>query len=288
MKIAIIGGTGGIEKRFARFSEKSVAVLGPQGTWSHQAALNYNSELQPVFFDSIPETLQAVVSGKILKGIVPFENSLQGTIVQTLDGISEKRLFIHKEIILNIQHCIAGVDKDIKVNEVKKIYSHEQALLQCKEYLKNIYSSAKLILTPSTAAAFRKIKDEGLTNALAIGPRLSAEIYGLQILKEAIQDKENNQTSFVVVSKKPSTEQGIKTMLLIDPRQDRVGLLLEILEVFKQRNINLSKIESRPSREKLGSYIFYVVLDIGAGAILTETMRSLEQKNMNVVSLGSY
>ena len=275
------------EKLNQHYAKNSVGILGPKGTYTHQAAqaLGLGSL---VFFDSIPEVLDAITQGKVERVVLPLENALEGTVMQTLDGLYVSKLHITQELILPINHCLAGLNASINLQEVTQIYSHPQALGQCRNYIQKNFQNAKLILTPSTAAAFKKIKEEGLTNALAIGPTLCGEVYGLQVLDENIQDIENNTTAFILVQKEASLSNVDKTMLVIDPQQDRVGLLLEILQLFKERNINLSKIESRPSREKLGAYIFYVVLDRVEEQDLNLVLKLLEEKGMLVTSLGSY
>jgi prephenate dehydratase len=268
------------------YENNTIAVLGPEGTWSHQAALKYNPTRNLSFFESIEDVIDQVSREEIPLGILPFENSLEGTIIPTLDGLYRERLLIQKEIVIPIQHCICGLNKDFE--NVTHIYSHQQALRQCRNYLKNKHAEAKLIHMQSTSAAFRKIKEENLLNSLAIGPRIAASVYGLNVVDEDIQDSQNNQTAFIAVGKTPmNSALAEKSTLVIDPRQDRIGLLLEILEVFKNYNLNLSKIDSRPSREKLGSYIFYITLEPFLDDIY-KAIIDLKKLNMNITSLGSY
>ncbi len=251
--------------------ENIVGLLGPKGSYSEQALMQIQekykntdkgSESQVMFFDSIDEVILALSSGKISKAILPFENSIQGTVLETLDGLYRHKLKINEEVIVKINHVISGLDKKIPANQIKYIYSHPQALGQCRTYVEEKYPKAKLVITPSTSFAFRKIRDEGLTDSLAIGSRFASDVYGLSCIDENIQDVKNNQTLFFNVSKKGDENVLAFTFLVIDPRADKTGLLYEILSLFKSENINLLKIESRPSREKLGSYIFYLKAEI--------------------------
>jgi prephenate dehydratase len=240
-----------------------IGLLGPQGSFSQQAAIEYNKTRQPVFFETISDIVNAVANNEIQEAILPFENSIEGTVRETLDGLYRKGVNITDEIILPIQHCIAGIDRKVAPRDIEYIYSHPQALAQCRAYIQKHYPRAKLVLTPSTSAAFQKIKNEGLVNARAIGPHLAATIYKLSIIDENIQDQQNNQTLFVAVARNPKKQSGLtSTILVIDPATDKPGLLYTILGVFAKKSVNLSKIESRPSQSKLGKYIFFLRADI--------------------------
>ena len=244
--------------------KNSIGVLGPKGSYSEQAASEYSAKNKHVLFDSINEVITALSSDKISEAVLPLENSIHGTILETLDGLYYNNLKINKEIVVKIEHVIAGIDKKISSNQVKYIYSHPQALGQCKFYLEKNYPKAKLILTPSTSGALKKIKDEGKTDSLAIGSKFAANIYGLSIIDENIQDVKTNQTLFVAISKK-SNKIGLPfTFLVIDPKTDRSGILHDILSVFKRGKVNLFKIESRPSTKELGKYIFYIKAEISS------------------------
>ncbi len=254
-----------IEKRCNIVAHKKgrIGLLGPPGTFSQEAALKYNKILQPVFFETISDVINAVADYEISEAILPFENSIEGTVRETLDGLYRKKLKIIDEAVVNIKHCVAGIDRRVPPRDIKYIYSHPQALAQCRTYLQKHYPRAKLVLTPSTSAAFQKIKNEGLINARAIGPRLAANIYKLSIIDVNIQDKENNKTLFVVISKNSNKQSKLKnTLLVIDPKTDKPGLLYSILGIFAKQSINLSKIESRPSQSALGKYIFYLRADV--------------------------
>ncbi|MDD5152555.1 MAG: prephenate dehydratase [Candidatus Pacebacteria bacterium] len=238
-------------------------VLGPEGSYSHEASIQYDKNIRPIFFDTIGGIIDAIANGKLSQAILPLENSIHGTVLETLDGIFHNKLKIIEESIVDIRHALAGVERIVSPKNIDFIYSHSQALAQSARYLKKHYPKAKLVLTESTSASFKKIKDEQLKNALAIGPKLGAKIYNLNILAEDIQDEKNNQTRFAIVSKVSKTKKILPYILLvIAPTKDRPGLLYDILAVFKDNNVNLAKLESRPTRNKLGSYIFYIKAEI--------------------------
>jgi len=245
-------------------STKDIGTLGPKGSYSEQASFEYNKNDGRILFDSIDEVINALASDKITEGILPLENSIQGTVLETLDGIYYNNLKINKEIIINIEHAIAGVDNSILPGKVKYIYSHPQALAQCRAYLKERYPKAKLIQTPSTSFAVKKVKEDGKKDSLAIGSKFAIRTYKLSIIEEKIQDVKNNQTLFVIISKKDNVTSLPFTLLVIDPKIDRSGLLHDILSVFKKEKINLLKIESRPSKKELGKYIFYIKAEISS------------------------
>jgi prephenate dehydratase len=243
----------------------TIGILGPKGSYSDQAGFEYSKDDNKILLDSINEVILALSSNKIEEAILPLENSIHGTILETLDGLYNHDLKINKEIILKIDHVLAGVNKKVSANKIKFIYSHPQALGQCKIYLQNKYPKAKLILTPSTSYAVKKVKDDNCIDSLAIGSRFAVDTYGLSIIDEGIQDVKNNQTLFVHISKKVNNKDILPfTFFVIDPKTDKVGTLHGILSVFKESNINLLKIESRPSTKKLGKYIFYIKAEISS------------------------
>ena len=249
------------------FSATHVAVLGPQGTFSHEALIVWRPECKPAFFDTISEAFDAIHSGKLRQALLPLENSLEGTVRETIDGLyRHKTLKIIGEVVLPVKQCLAGYDARVSPHNIKYIYSHPQALSQCRKHLAAHYPRTIHMLTPSTAMAFKKIKNEARLDAFAVGPALAAEIYGLSVVARDIQDKPNNKTLFVAIAKKPPQYPATMPYLFltIHPRKDRPGLLYDILGVFKKGGINLSKIESRPSQEKLGSYIFYLKADLSS------------------------
>ncbi len=260
-----------------------VAILGPRGTFSEEAAKKYNAEL--VLCSDIEEIFNKVEEGSADLGIVPIENSLEGSVNQTLELLLKRNLYIYDEIVLDINHCLMSLEKEIK--DVKEVISHPHALAQCKNFIKKL--GVKTRNFPSTAEAAKEIKEKKLRGVAAIAPKISAELYGLNILAEGIQDEKENKTRFIVVSKKFNKRTGKDKTSIIIGLLDRPGSLYEALGVFAKRGINLKKIESRPSKKALGDYIFYIDFE---GHIeddnVKKALNELKDKVSFLKVLGSY
>ena len=237
---------------------KRVAFLGPLGTFSEEAALQYDPEAELEAFPSIPAVALAVASGIAEEGVVPIENSLEGSVTYTLDIlIQEDRLFIRHELVVPIEHCLL-VKPGIRSADIQAVYSHPQALGQCRDFLERCFPKAQQIASLSTAAAVDDVKQSSEVSA-AISPRRAAELQGMEILAHGIQDSASNVTRFVVLgdSDHPRTGQD-KTSLCFSFSEDTPGVLYNVMGVFAHRNINLTKVESRPSKQFLGDYIFLI------------------------------
>jgi len=230
-----------------------------------------------------------VNEGELDFGIVPIENSIQGSVVETVDGLYQNKLFIEHELVVPINHCAAALTSKILPNAVEIILSHPQALGQCSDYIRANFPNAKQIPTQSTSQAFKRIADEGLEKAVAIGTVSAANKYSLKILAENIQNNENNETKFVLISKNfDVNSRGQISSFVIVPKKDRAGLLFDILRNFKENNLNLCKIESRPSKNKLGTYVFNI--DINGNFKDKAVIKAIAgiKKESDVVFLGSY
>lgn len=238
-----------------------IAYLGPPGTYSEEATLRYASGAQHVPFGSISAVASAVTSGQTNEGLVPIENSLEGAVTDTLDLlIRESTLFIRAELVLPISHCLLVVpgtlEKDITV-----IYSHPQALGQCRAFLERTFPTAQVMASLSTVSAVEEMQNSKQT-AAAIAPRRAAELYESEIIAEGLQDSDVNVTRFVVLGGTDHEPTGRdKTSLCFSFEKDRPGSLYKVVGEFAERHINLVKIESRPTKEGLGSYIFLIDLD---------------------------
>lgn len=235
--------------------------------------------------------MSSVVTGECCKGIVPIENSIEGPVGLTLDLLAHKiNLNIERELIIPINHNLL-VDEDnydniIDINTIKDVYSHSQALAQCQNYLEN--HNMKTHFTLSTAAAAKSIK--GKIGVGAIGTLKAAELYGLKAIDKNIQDIKNNQTRFIVLSKDQTEISGNdKTSILFSLFDDNPGGLHDILGIFAKNNINLTKIESRPSKEGLGKYIFFVDFEGHKNEDIVENiLNTIEGKVSYLKILGSY
>ncbi len=233
-----------------------ISTLGPQGTFSHEAAVNYNSRAKILFQGTMRDVFMAVAGRKAGLGVVPVENSIAGSVGQTLDLLMEFRLKIKAEEILPIRHNLAGFGK---INDIKVLYLHPQTHEQCELFIKKNLPKAEIIQTSSngkSAEIAAKSKDKAKASII---PKIAADIYKLKILKRDVQDSRFNVTRFFVIGKEDSRKTGYdRTSIAIYPQADRPGLLYEMLGEFANRKINLTKIESRPSKGRLGDYIFYI------------------------------
>lgn len=236
-----------------------ISTLGPQGTFSYEAATNYNNKAKLLFQDTIRDVFIAVAGNKADFGIVPVENSVAGSVGQTLDLLMEFRLKIKAEEVLPIRHNLAGFGK---ISDIKVIYIHPQTYEQCELFIKKNISKAEIIQTSSNGKSAEIAAKSKNKSKAAIVPKIAADIYRLKILKSDVQDSRFNVTRFFVIGKEDNKKTGCdRTSIAIYPQADRPGLLYEMLGEFANRKINLTKIESRPSKGKLGDYIFYIDLE---------------------------
>jgi len=266
-----------------------LAYLGPPGTFSQEAAFLYDEDAQQVPFPSIPAVALAVSSDMADEGVVPIENSLEGSVTYTLDLlIQETRLRIRHELVLPIEHCLMAVE-GTETSKVQAICSHPQALAQCRGFLERCFPKAQHVASLSTAAAVEDMKASSVP-AVAIAPCLAAELYGVQIIARGIQDNPNNVTRFVILahSDHPPTGRD-KTSLCFSFAEDRPGLLHAALGEFSRRNINLAKIESRPTKVALGRYIFLIDCEGHRDdPLVKEAMEELGQMSSMLKVFGSY
>jgi len=267
---------------------RRLAFLGPPGTFSEEAALRYDPEAQHLPFVSISAAAAAVDSGMADEGIVPIENSLEGSITETLDILIHDSLALKSEIVLPIEHLLLA-RPGTKPGDVKVISSIPQALAQCRGFIERRFPRATLEAALSTAAAVEEVM--GREGVAAVGNSRAAELYGAAVLAKGIQDRSNNVTRFVALAHEDHPPSGDdKTSLAFAfAVEDRPGLLVSALEEFSSRGINLSKIESRPSKERLGVYIFLADLDgHRTQQPLAESLARVREKCSFFRVLGSY
>jgi prephenate dehydratase len=262
-----------------------IGVLGPEGSYSEKAALRYAPpQATLVYYGDFEDVLLAVESGKIDEGVVPLENSLEGAIGLTMDLLLRLKVCIIGEVNLPIRHCLLGRDE----GEIRVILSHPQGLAQCRQYLKEHYPNAEIRTTGSTSHAARLAQE--FPEMAAVAGAGAAEKYGLKVLARDIQDGSENVTRFAVVGRMmPAATGKDKTSLVIYLQRDRPGALHEILHEFACRGINLTRIESRPSRKALGDYYFYIDLEGHIGDCkISQALDGVEKKAALVKVLGSY
>ena len=235
-----------------------VAFLGPEGTFSHMAARHlYGLAARYREASTIDGVFDAVRAGDAECGVVPVENSTEGSVPVTVDALIEGDLLIRQELVLDIAQCLLA--RNPSLTSIERVYSHPQPLAQCRMWLAKHLPQAQLVQTTSTTAAAREaLNDE---QGAAIGAALAAEIYGLDVLREQIQDRPENATRFLVLGTKDAPRTGKdKTTMAFSVREGR-GALREVLGVFDDAGINLTKIESRPSRMKKWDYVFLADLE---------------------------
>lgn len=261
-----------------------ISFLGPKGTFTHEAASKINENLIP--YCTIPAVFESVESGECNKGVVPIENSIEGPVGQTLDLLAHNfDLNIYDEIIIPINHNLL-VNPGSKLEDISEVYSHSQAIAQCRDFING--NKFQPHYAVSTANAAKSIL--GNKNMAAIGNIKAAELYGLDVLVPSIQDFDNNQTRFVVVSKeKHEPTDNDKTSLIFSIYEDSPGQLYKILEIFANNNINLTKIESRPSKKGLGKYIFFIDFKGNmADSSIEDILYKVKESTLFFKILGSY
>ncbi|MSQ09532.1 MAG: prephenate dehydratase [Dehalococcoidia bacterium] len=238
---------------------RRVAYLGPVGTFSEAAARLYAPAAEHLAQPNTAAIAHAVEQGAADVGIVPIENSLEGSVPDTLDLlIHESKLSICAEVVVPIVQCLM-VKAGTTLDRIRTVHSHPQSLGQCRHFLERTLPHAEQMAHVSNAAAVQEmLKRE---DAAAIGPERSAELYGAQVLQRCVQDRSPNDTRFVVLADADHSPTGKDKTSLCFEVQDRPGALLSVVQAISGRGINLRKIESRPSKEQLGTYLFLVDLE---------------------------
>ena len=232
----------------------SIAFLGPRDTFSHMAALHiFGAAAEYLPLPSFPDVFTEVERKRIDYGVVPVESSMGGSVSDTLDRFITSHLKIVNEMLLHITQNLMA---NCTLQDVQCIYSKDNALLQCRNWLRANLPNVELIATSSTAEAARRAAKE--PNAAAIASKLAAQTYGLDILAERIEDAPHNYTRFVVIGNQMVKRTGDdKTSILVWVK-DKPGALYDMLLPFSKRNINLTRIESRPSQQKAWEYVFFI------------------------------
>ena len=270
-----------------RTEEIGVAFQGEIGAYSEEAALHFfGPSIQPKPCESWDDVFKLVERGEVPFGIVPIENSLEGSIGRVYDLLLDSSLKVCGEVELRVVHCLIG-NPGARLDLIKKVYSHPQALGQCRAFLKHLDS--ELIPTNNTAGSVRMIKEMGMVDAAAIASARAAEIYGLEILAREIEDTTNNFTRFFILSKQDSSPSGNDKTSIVFSLKHRPGTLYASLKEFALRNINLTKIESRPTRQKPWEYNFYLDFDGHRDDKASrEALENLDRNSRFLKVLGSY
>jgi chorismate mutase/prephenate dehydratase len=262
-----------------------VAYLGPEASFTHLASLKkFGSSIKYLSCDNITDVFNIVQKAQADYGVVPIENSTEGAVTYTLDMFADSDLKICSEILFKIKHNLLSNAKKSKIN---KIYSHPQVFGQCRRWIEKNLPKVSLIEVPSTTKAAQKAKKS--KNSAAIASELAAKSYGLNILARSIEDNLNNVTRFLVIGKEEASATGADKTSVIFSVKDRPGALYEMLMPFKKNNINLTKIESRPSKTRAWKYYFYLDLEGHKNnKKVKESLSELERNCRYFKILGSY
>lgn len=265
--------------------KKKVAFLGPEGSYSHQAThtmFSQDSELIPQ--KDIETVITEVAARRAELGVVPVENSTEGMINRTLDMMATSRLFVCREIMLPIRNCLLSTTP---LEKIRKVFSHPQALAQCRHWLMNNLPAAETIEMPSTSHAAVAAKNE--EGSAAIASSLAAGLYGLDIVAENINDCHENITRFWVISPTMLPIEGKTKTSIIVTLENVPGALYHAIGVFAGRGINLTKIESRPAKKNPWEYLFFIdfqgnLMDENVKAVMDE----IKAYTREIIVLGSY
>jgi prephenate dehydratase len=275
----------------------TIGHLGPQGTYAEAAALICAAWLQqttlqqttPITYHlqpyaSIPLTIQAVAQGEVPQAIVPIENSVEGGVTMTLDSLWQlAQLHIHLALVLPIQHALITRATDLR--QIQRVYSHPQALSQCLQWLTRYLPDVEIIPTNSTTEGLQYLED---SHYATISSERSAQLHHLPIFQRAINDHPDNCTRFILLSREPSPG-GAYTSLAFSLQANQPGGLIQVLRTFADRAINLSRIESRPSKRSMGDYLFFIDMEADARDPLAQAaLQDLAAHTETLKIFGSY
>ena len=260
-----------------------VGFQGEFGAYSHEAVDKYIENAEAVPFKSFTEVFQSLEDGKIDCVMIPVENSVEGSVTQVYDILQKSDVKAVKEVYLRIQHCLIS-DSD----KIEEVYSHPQALAQCRGNIQRL--GLKEVQFYDTAGAVKMLKETG-KKAGAIASKKAAEYYGLKVLKESMEDTSNNTTRFLVFVRKEDVdkwEEGNKTSIVFGLKHIP-GALYGVLKELADRDINMTKIESRPTRETKWEYVFYIDFEGNVNdEKVKEMFESMKDKTYFVKIIGCY
>ena len=231
-----------------------IGYLGPGGSFSHTAAmLKFGQSVEYEPLADIGSIFDEVSKGHCDLGLAPVENTVGGGVIETLDALVDANVKVCAEVLMAIKHNLLG---NCEIEQIEKVYSKPEVFAQCRNWLSATFKEAKTIPVASTAKAAQVAAGE--TGAAAIGSTVAAELYGLRVLCEGIEDNANNVTRFLVISKEDAKPTGDDKTAMVFSTADKPGALADVLEIFKNYGLNMSNIESRPNRKKPWEYYFFV------------------------------
>ncbi len=263
----------------------SIAFLGPEGTFTQAAALKqFGHSVQTLALDSIDDVFREVEAGGADYGVVPIENSTEGVVSHTLDLFQKSPLHISGEVELRIHHHLLAKDPDATIT---RVLAHQQALAQCRSWLEANLPNAEHVSVGSNAEAARLVSEEGA--GAAIASSMAAELYDLEVVAQNIEDEPDNTTRFLVIGKQAVPSSGDdKTSLLISI-MNKPGVLHAMLQHIAKQGVSMTRIESRPSRQGMWEYVFYIDVEghLDDGPVAA-ALAALEKEAFGVKVLGSY
>jgi chorismate mutase/prephenate dehydratase len=265
----------------------SVAFQGEPGAYSEEAAIRFfGKSTKGVPCESLDEVFEAVEVGEAPFALVPVENSLEGSITRAYDLLLDSPLMVCGETELRISHCLIAIE-GASLDTIKMVYSHPQALGQSRQFLNHL--NAEIVPASDTAGSVRMIKEQGRLDHAAVASVKAAELYGMKIIAKEIEDNPHNFTRFFILSKEDSPPTGNDKTSIVFSLKHKPGSLYDCLREFATRNINLSKLESRPTRHQPWEYNFYMdFMGHREEKDVAEALKALEEHAVFVKILGSY
>lgn len=265
-----------------------IAFQGVHGAYSEDAVFSYfHNDIEAIACDEFEEVFERVERGDVAYAVVPVENSLEGSVTAVSDLLLESDLTVTGEVLVWVRHCLIG-QPDAELENVRRVYSHPQALGQCRSFLAR-HPEWEKIPSYDTAGSVREVKERGLREEAAIASKRAASHYGMKVLQEDIQSAQRNYTRFFVVEKAASIlPEGDKSSLAFSTK-NIPGALYQCIGVFAERGVNLNKLESRPRKGRTWEYVFYVDID---GHVndpkVSEALTDLVRRATFVKVFGSY
>ncbi|MFC1780748.1 prephenate dehydratase [Planctomycetota bacterium] len=262
-----------------------IGYLGPQGSFSHNAAmLKFGQSVDYEPLTDIMSIFDEVSKGHCDLGLAPVENTKGGGVIETLDALIDSDVKICAEVLMSIHHNLLA---NCPLEEIEKVFSKPEVFAQCRNWLSATFKNAQIIPAASTARAAQMAAEEPKT--AAIGSRIAAELYGLKVVCENIEDTANNVTRFLVISKEDAKPTGEDKTSILFSTAHKAGALVDVLDVFKKYQMNMTNIESRPSRKRQWEYYFFVdLLGHRMDKNIVEGMEESRKHCLQLSILGSF